>query len=751
MKKLETIFAWIVKIGLFIIPFLPLYVSSSMLFPFITGKNFAFRIITEVILIFWIWLAVANPEYRPKLTFLFKAVTIFTAIVFLADVFGPNPYRSIFSNYERMEGFMMIGHLYLYYLMLVSVFQKRDWMIFFHSTLVVSLLVSYIGLMQKFGYRVSLQGGFRVDSTIGNPTYLAAYLLFHLWILLILMYSYKKYWWALLLYGAAFLFELIIVYFTATRGAIIGLVIAGIALAAAAVWKWSEIFPSKSPHVPHRTLWPLGRKIAASMLAFIILVPAIFWLARNSDAVQSNQILRRLTNYSLQEGTIQARFHIWGQSWKGFLERPILGWGQENYYLVFQKYFDPALWSDEPWFDRSHNIFFDWLIHAGIFGLSAYLAVYFAIYMGIIKGIKKHKLPFWYGAVVLAALGAHIVQNIFVFDNLNTYLLFFAFLAYGSFLITQSDDTKTSKPHSSSRILHARAHAVAIFSAGIFLVMFYYLHVAPIKQSKALLLALVAFQEHVPMDKQIAVFKEALAYNSFGTTEVREQIINISRSVAGNQRYSNAEQARYITFAIDEMRKEVDKQAKDVKHLMFLGSLLNGSLELNSSYLVEAKNVLEEAVKLSPTKQTLAFELAQYYVSTGQNDAARDVLYRAWKFDPTYKIAGVHTWVLAVVTNKPDIVNEVAALYPLTLLSEVDLLRIGEAYRRIQDYKNALPVYQQLVVVVPDNAKYRATYAALLAQNGRIEEARKETKEVIRLDPSFAKEGGSFLQDLKSQ
>jgi len=751
MKKLETIFAWIVKIGLFIIPFLPLYVSSSMLFPFITGKNFAFRIITEVILIFWIWLAVANPEYRPKLTFLFKAVTIFTAIVFLADVFGPNPYRSIFSNYERMEGFMMIGHLYLYYLMLVSVFQKRDWMIFFHSTLVVSLLVSYIGLMQKFGYRVSLQGGFRVDSTIGNPTYLAAYLLFHLWILLILMYSYKKYWWALLLYGAAFLFELIIVYFTATRGAIIGLVIAGIALAAAAVWKWSEIFPSKSPHVPHRTLWPLGRKIAASVLICIIIVPVIFWLARNSDAVQSNQILRRLTNYSLQEGTIQARFHIWGQSWKGFLERPILGWGQENYYLVFQKYFDPALWSDEPWFDRSHNIFFDWLIHAGIFGLSAYLAVYFAIYMGIIKGIKKHKLPFWYGAVVLAALGAHIVQNIFVFDNLNTYLLFFAFLAYGSFLITQSDDTKTSKPHSSSRILHARAHAVAIFSAGIFLVMFYYLHVAPIKQSKALLLALVAFQEHVPMDKQIAVFKEALAYNSFGTTEVREQIINISRSVAGNQRYSNAEQARYITFAIDEMRKEVDKQAKDVKHLMFLGSLLNGSLELNSSYLVEAKNVLEEAVKLSPTKQTLAFELAQYYVSTGQNDAARDVLYRAWKFDPTYKIAGVHTWVLAVVTNKPDIVNEVAALYPLTLLSEVDLLRIGEAYRRIQDYKNALPVYQQLVVVVPDNAKYRATYAALLAQNGRIEEARKETKEVIRLDPSFAKEGGSFLQDLKSQ
>jgi len=106
---------------------------------------------------------------------------------------------------------------------------------------------------------------------------------------------------------------------------------------------------------------------------------------------------------------------------------------------------------------------------------------------------------------------------------------------------------------------------------------------------------------------------------------------------------------------------------------------------------------------------------------------------------------------LAVVTKRLDIATEVAAFYPLTSLSEVDLLRLGEAYRRIQDYKNALPIYQQLVLVMPQNAKYRATYAALLAHEGRIEEARKETEEVIKLDPTFIKEGGSFLQNLKSQ
>ena len=749
MKKLEYIFLWIVKIALFIIPFLPVYISSSMLFPFITGKNFAFRMITEAIFVFWAWLAIVNPQYRPKLTFLFKVVTAFVAIVFLADVLGPNVYRSLFSNYERMEGFMMIGHLYLYYIMLVSVFRKRDWMIFFHSTLAASLLVSYVGLLQRLGLRISTQGGFRVDSTIGNTTYLAAYLLFHRWILLILMHAFRKKWWALSLYALAFLFELIILYFTATRGAIIGLVVVGIALATAVVWQWSSVFGRQPGHVK-QTSWPLGRRTAAMVLSVIIIVPIVFWLARNTDLVQSNQVLRRLTNYSLQEGTIQARFHIWGQSWKGFLEHPILGRGQENYYLVFQKYYNPALWSDEPWFDRSHNIFFDWLTHAGILGLGAYLAMYGVLYAGIIKGIKKHKVAFWPGAVVIAALSAHIIQNIFVFDNLNTYLLFFAFLAFGSFLTTASVDEPVATTRASSKT-YSRAHAFTIGLAVLVVISEYYLSLVPIRQSQALINALVGFQEHVPMDQQINAFKQALAYDSFGNTEAHEQIVNLANNIAGNQRYSNAEQAQYVVFAIDEMRKETQRPAKDVKHLLFLGSLVDEALGVNASYPAEAKSVLEEAVKLSPTKQMVSFQLAQHYVLTGQNDAAADLLYRVWKFEPGYKVAAVHTWVLAVATNKLDIAHEVAEMYPPVTLSENDLLRVGEVYRRIRDYSDALPLYAQLVAVAPQNPKYHATYAALLGNAGRLKEARAQAQEAIRLDPSFGKDAGDFLQNLNAK
>lgn len=766
MKKLENIFAWMVKIGLFVIPFLPLYVSGSMLFPFITGKNFWFRIITETIFILWVWLAITNPEFRPKLTRLLQIITLFIFVIFLADLFGSNPYRSFFSNYERMEGFMMLGHLYLYYIMLSSVFRKRDWMIFFHSTLAASLLVSYIGLLQKMGLKVSLQGGFRVDSTIGNPTYLAAYLLFHIWILLILMYTFRKKWWALGLYALALLFELMIVYFTATRGAIIGLVAAGVPLAALVVWQWSRVFRQEQKE--KATAWPLGRKIAATVLGFVIVLPIVFWLCRNTSLVQSNQVLRRLTNYSLQEGTVQARFHIWGQSWKGFLERPILGWGQENYYLVFQKYYDPHLWGDEPWFDRSHNIFFDWLIHTGILGLAAYLGIYAVLFRSLIHGIEKIQIPLWHGMIVLAALFAHILQNLFVFDNLNTYLLFFGFIAYGSFLLEESMSraagttdvigaertvgTVSPRRARTSARTYSRANAVVVALAVMLIASGYYLHVKPMQQSQALIRALVAYQEKVSMQQQIDAFKEALSYDSFGNTEVREQIINMGRNIPGNQRFSNAEQKQYIEFAIDEMRKETDHSAKDVKHVQVLGSLLNQMLNMgDAQYIPEAKRVLEEAVTLSPTKQPVAFELAQFYLVTGNSDAARDLVYRAWKLDPTYQVAGIHTWVLAVVTNKPEIAAEVSKMFPLTSLSETDLIRLGEAYRRIKDYPSALPFYGQLVVSGPGNPKYRATYAALLANAGRIAEAREQAQAAIALDPSFGKDANSFLQNLNNE
>src|SRR3989344_5494220 len=229
--EIEKIFVWIVKVGLLAVLILPLYISSGMLFPFITGKNFFFRIIVEIAFVFWVGLAALRREYLPKLTPLFKSATVFIVILFFADLFSPNSYRAFFSNFERMEGFLMLSHLYLYFIMLLSVFKTRkDWLIFFHTTLIVSFIVGFVGLLQLFGLRVSTQGGYRIDSTIGNPAYLASYLSFHVWILAILLRNYWQKIGLRIFYISALLFELLIIYFTATRGTTIALFLSALLL-----------------------------------------------------------------------------------------------------------------------------------------------------------------------------------------------------------------------------------------------------------------------------------------------------------------------------------------------------------------------------------------------------------------------------------------------------------------------------------------------------------------------------------------
>src|SRR3989344_4295961 len=149
-----------IKVLIFAVPFLSLVISRSMLFPYITGRNFWFRILVEIALVLWIGLVVLDKEARPKLTPLFWIIGAFVLITGLADLLGADPYTSFWSRYERMEGYLLILHLAAYFVMLTSVFRaKKDWLIFFNTFLIVGLFVGFYGVLQKLGLKEAIQGG----------------------------------------------------------------------------------------------------------------------------------------------------------------------------------------------------------------------------------------------------------------------------------------------------------------------------------------------------------------------------------------------------------------------------------------------------------------------------------------------------------------------------------------------------------------------------------------------------------------
>src|SRR3989344_5396181 len=231
MKTLDTSLLWMTRIGVFFVPFVPLIVASSLFFPFITGKGFAFRIIVEIIFACYLLLALRRPEFRPKRSLVLYGVLAFIAVVFLADAFAVNPFKAFWSNFERMEGFVTMIHLALYFLVAAAVLNTEKWWHRFFATSVgVSAFLGIYGILQLAGKIVINQGGVRLDGTFGNAAYFAGYMLFHIFlsVFLILRHRLDTGWkW---LYGAAIILQAFTLIFTATRGAALGLV-GGLSLA----------------------------------------------------------------------------------------------------------------------------------------------------------------------------------------------------------------------------------------------------------------------------------------------------------------------------------------------------------------------------------------------------------------------------------------------------------------------------------------------------------------------------------------
>ena len=97
----------------------------------------------------------------------------------LATIFGLNPYRSFWSNYERMDGLVTILHLIAYFVVLISVLKdKVMWFWLANTALVANIYIVFYGFLQLFGRAQVHQSAARLDASLGNSAYLAVYVLF---------------------------------------------------------------------------------------------------------------------------------------------------------------------------------------------------------------------------------------------------------------------------------------------------------------------------------------------------------------------------------------------------------------------------------------------------------------------------------------------------------------------------------------------------------------------------------------------
>ena len=123
------------------------------------------------------------------------------------------------------------------------------------------------------------------------------------------------------------------------------------------------------------------------------------------------------------------RFIFWDIAREGYLEKPFLGWGANNYSYVFQKHFDPVFFSTtnayEPWTDHPHNMFWEYLVNGGIVGLLAYISLLGMVIVYLYQVSTRDREHRIVAIAMLGAFVGYVIQNLFIFESPGTLLIFF--------------------------------------------------------------------------------------------------------------------------------------------------------------------------------------------------------------------------------------------------------------------------------------------------------------------------------------
>lgn len=720
---------YVVLTGLFAVPFVPLIVSSSLFFPFITGKAFVFRTIIEIIFACYLVLAVRDKTFRPKLTWPLAAVLVFSIIIGVADIFSENPFKSFWSNYERMEGYISLLHFGAYFLVLGSVFNtKKMWNRLLATSLGASTIMAIYCFFQLAGKIAINQGGVRVDGTLGNASYLGIYMVFHIFFAALLFLNSKKSWQKILLAAVA-LADLAILYFTATRGAILGF-IAGLVI----TFIFLVLKAEKGSKI---------KKIAGIGIICLAIFAGIFFSIRNTSFVRSNMVLSRFASLSFSEIKTQGRYFVWPMAWKGFLEKPILGWGQESFNFVFNKNYDPRMYSQEPWFDRAHSTPLDWLIAGGALGLASYALMIFALLFCILKS-RNEDLTKEEKAVMLGLASAYIFNNLFVFDQISSYILFFTILAMTHFYGQEVKFIWWEKISAKARNLAESERSKPVIEAFVLILtiaVLYFVIYVPWKQNRDLYYVLSLNNQGKAGG--LVDYEKPLLHYTMGFPESLEHVSQAAMNLLSNQNASTELKQQLFDFLNGAFTKHLSKVPSDTRYRLFYALFLS-KFGLHDQALEQ----LEKAKELSPNKQSIYFEMINNKLAQNKIPEALEIAKQALDLEPSYGEAKMTYGLLLAVSGDLNAAEKVfSSVEESKIIFDDRYLSVLLDYKQ---YQKIIDVAKRRVELRPNDQQSRITLAAAYLQANRRTEAVAVLEEIIKLNPAFKEQGEYYINEIKA-
>ena len=414
----DSLLLWTVRIGICLVPATPLVVGSDVIFPFVVGKAVFARSVIEITFAFWAALVLFHPRRRPSLSWVIVAFAVWLLVSWVAGAFGVSPTRSLWSTYERMQGVFDLAHWFLFTLMAGSVFRTAaDWRLLFGANLAFGTAVCAAGLFHRYGLLdlgLPSDAHDRLGSTLGSPMYLGAYVTVNALIgMALFVQAFGRPAGTALrrlsnagaagLWAIAVCVHLWTMWLSGTRSALAALAAALLVLAA---------YPVRGRETAGRMAGAVAALILATVVSLVLAAPTTVLEPVVGPSAMWNRI------QAADDGpdpSLELRKHFAAAGLLAFLDRPVLGWGSQNFIIAWGRHHR----TDAEFFgDHSHNKLVEELTTAGLLGLLSYLAVW-AVMLSVVSrsiGCRSgcEQLHLY---LIGAALVAYFVQSLFQVDT----------------------------------------------------------------------------------------------------------------------------------------------------------------------------------------------------------------------------------------------------------------------------------------------------------------------------------------------
>ena len=646
-QKIELVCKYLIY-ACFFVPLLVL--PSSFIFPFIVPKILMFRSLVTALLGAYIVLLLINfNEYKPKFTALNLALGAFLISFTLSTFFGVDAYHSFWDNHERMLGLFTIFHYAAFYVVCGSVFKNwSEWRTALKIFLIAGAVVMFIGLLQVGNPNLLLnQGSDRVASTLGNSIYVGGYGLFLTFVAILLIFKEKNLFWKWLEYGLGAL-AFLGIFFSGTRGSILGLIAgAGVIMIGFALALRDQ---------------PKAKKILWVMICAGLLLLGILYAYRKTNFVQSIPAVGRTFGTSLQDVLNTARWQAWGIAFQSWKEHPLLGWGPNNFFYAFNKYYQPTMLErgyGETWFDNAHNIIMNTLAVQGLVGLLTYLSIFVIGISSLVMCYRRRGVDVYLTVIGSSFLVAHLVQNVTVFENPTSYLYFMFWLAMVNQSTNVSEPVQAKENNPKNLPVKEksvdRSVSVGFISAIglVALVCIFVFNIQPARANMKTLDALRLLNQDPILGPQ--AMKDALEFGSPHIDDIRADLARTAAQLLSSyyQQLGKDRSSQIFDLAYDNLQKNLLLHPRDIRNQITLSQLgqLGYLIKNNPQYIFDAQRYLLDALKYSPERQQLKYSLAGIDMQMNKSADAIKLLEETiaadpkiaesyWRLGFTYKMAG---------------------------------------------------------------------------------------------------------------